>query len=240
MKIRFLFLICVISINGYGQDTLYVGEFGGKIVSKSQAKYYKIVEKDSLSHDVFIERNFHLDGTLKSKVIYDKYSSKNKHRLSYKSYYKSGKIQIDISYKKGKKNGYFLSYWGNGILKRKDQYKMDRLVEGQCWDEKGKPVSHYDFEIDTKFPEGKKALYRYIAREIGKSKIPKSAIGSKVVISFYVDQDGSISDVKILNGTDDLLTNYKIIKIVSEMPKWIPAMQDGKPVKVRRVLPISL
>ena len=33
--------------------------------------------------------------------------------------------------------------------------------------------------------------------------------------------------------------NYEAIKAVIEMPKWIPAMQDGNPVRVKRVLPIS-
>ena len=196
------------------------------------------MEKDSLN-GLFSETRYDLNGSLKSKGIYEKYNSKKKKLLGYKSYYKSEKIHIDISYKKGKTDGYRLSYWENGILKRKDPYKRNKFIEGQCWNEKGIPVPYYDFEINPKFPEGQQALYKYITNKLDKNKIPKSAIGSKVIISFYVNKDGSISDVKLISGVDPL-TNYEAIKAVMEMPKWIPAMQDGNPVRVKRVLPVSL
>jgi len=40
--------------------------------------------------------------------------------------------------------------------------------------------------------------------------------------------------------TPDPMTNYQAIKLVMDMPKWSPAMQDGNPVKVKRTLPIAL
>ena len=83
MKLKILFLISIISVNAYSQDTLYVGEFGRKTVPKSQAKYYKIVEKDSLN-GLFSETRYDLNGSLKSKGIYEKYNSRKRNYLAIK------------------------------------------------------------------------------------------------------------------------------------------------------------
>lgn len=234
-----LIALISLSFNIHSQDTIYIGEFGTQIVPKSQAKFYNVVEKDSLNPDVYNEHQYHLDDTLRRTVNYYKYYSKKKERLTYKGYYKSGKIRMNISYTKGKNDGHLFTYWENGILKRKDLYKMGKFIEGQCWNEKGMPVAYYDLTSNPKFPGGQIALNKYIKSKLDKNKIPKSSLGSKIKISFYIDEDGSVSNVKLLNGADPL-TNYEVVKMVIEMPEWVPAAQDGNPVRVKRTLPISL
>jgi len=72
-------------------------------------------------------------------------------------------------------------------------------------------------------------VYPDIAKENG--------VQGKVTISFLVNTDGSISDVKILRGVDSSL-DKEAIRVISSSPKWTPGKQRNKPVKVRYNFPI--
>lgn len=60
----------------------------------------------------------------------------------------------------------------------------------------------------------------------------------KAQICFYVNSQGDVEQVKILNATNQEIANiYKAA--VENSPKWQPAQQNGKKVGVRMVLPIG-
>ncbi len=88
------------------------------------------------------------------------------------------------------------------------------------------------------YPGGMKALLQYLSDNI---KYPKAAekkhIQGRVITTFVVETDGSISDVKTQNSVDPRL-DAEAIRVVSKMPKWIPGRQNGKPVSVKYFLPI--
>ncbi|HTA26410.1 MAG TPA: energy transducer TonB, partial [Bacteroidia bacterium] len=58
-----------------------------------------------------------------------------------------------------------------------------------------------------------------------------------VYISFIVEEDGSVSNVKVLRGVDSYLDNEGV-RVVSMMPKWSPGMQNNQAVRVQYNLPI--
>lgn len=53
-----------------------------------------------------------------------------------------------------------------------------------------------------------------------------------VHVSFIVEKDGSLSDIKIARSIDPLLDN-EALRVVEMSPKWTPAKAAGKPVSVR-------
>jgi len=53
-----------------------------------------------------------------------------------------------------------------------------------------------------------------------------------VYVDFMIEKDSSISQVRLLRGVS-LSLNWEALRVVRAMPKWKPAMQDGKPIKVR-------
>lgn len=59
----------------------------------------------------------------------------------------------------------------------------------------------------------------------------------KVFVSFVVEKDGSIQDVKIEKGVTPAL-NEEALRVVRSMPKWTPALKDGKEVRTVLTLPI--
>jgi TonB family protein len=64
-------------------------------------------------------------------------------------------------------------------------------------------------------------------------------IQGTVYITFVIERDGSVSNVKVLRGVvgGSSLDNESI-RVVSIMPKWVPGMQNGHTVRVQYTLPI--
>jgi len=89
------------------------------------------------------------------------------------------------------------------------------------------------------FPGGNQALYEYISLN---THYPKKAIkmniSGKVIVRFLVDKQGNIKDVAIEKGVDSLL-DQEAMRVVSNMPKWKPGEQRGKPVEVTLSVPVE-
>ncbi|MCF6361238.1 MAG: energy transducer TonB [Cyclobacteriaceae bacterium] len=94
-------------------------------------------------------------------------------------------------------------------------------------------------ETYPSFPGGNKAFYKYISK---KMKYPPQArrmgIEGKVFVQFVVDENGNISDVKLMRGVG-AGCDEEAIRVIKNSPKWNPGKQRGKAVKVRMVLPIT-
>ena len=58
-----------------------------------------------------------------------------------------------------------------------------------------------------------------------------------MVISFFVEPDGSLSDIEVVRKVDPLL-DEEALRVVKAMPKWIPGKQNGQVVRVKYFLPI--
>ena len=89
------------------------------------------------------------------------------------------------------------------------------------------------------FPGGEDELFRYLGGEI---HYPAVSLGNNmegtVYVSFVVNQDGGIGDIKLLRGVDNFL-NDEAIRVVKKMPKWKPGKQNGNPVRVQLNLPVK-
>lgn len=68
-----------------------------------------------------------------------------------------------------------------------------------------------------------------------KTKYPREAaingIMGKVYVSFVVDMDGSVVDVKVVKGVDPLIDDEALKTIISS-PKWTPGRLSGRIVRV--------
>lgn len=89
------------------------------------------------------------------------------------------------------------------------------------------------------FPGGSSAMFEYLATSIKyPEKAEENGIQGRVICTFVVNTDGSISDVKVSKSVDPTL-DKEAKRIILEMPKWIPGRQDGKPVKVKYTVPVT-
>ena len=102
--------------------------------------------------------------------------------------------------------------------------------------------AEYAFEqVDVKpeFPNGNDGLVKYLSENI---KYPKDAVKQKiqgrVLVTFVVDTDGSIQDVKVAKAVYPSI-DKESVRVVKKMPKWTPGKKDGCPVRVQYTLPIA-
>jgi len=88
------------------------------------------------------------------------------------------------------------------------------------------------------FDGGSNAMNKYLVENL---KYPEQAlkdkIEGKVFVTFVVAYDGKIKDVKVLRGLTEEINN-EAVRVVSNMPAWIPGKHRGKAVEVQYNLPI--
>ena len=93
-------------------------------------------------------------------------------------------------------------------------------------------------EVMPQYPGGQIAMLKYLMENI---KYPEQAmkkgIQGRVAVSFIVEKDGSISNVKPVLSVHPLL-DKEAVRVVESMPKWSPGKQNGKPVRVRFNVPV--
>lgn len=89
------------------------------------------------------------------------------------------------------------------------------------------------------YPGGEEARIGFLQQNI---KYPEEAkelgIQGRVFVTFVVEVDGSISDVRVLRGIGGGC-DEEAIRVVKAMPKWVPGKQRGVPVRVQFNLPIK-
>ncbi len=63
------------------------------------------------------------------------------------------------------------------------------------------------------------------------------SITGRVIISFIIEKDGQLSNVKILKGASPGF-DAEAIRLFKSMPKWYPAMNNGKTVRIHYSVPL--
>ena len=94
-------------------------------------------------------------------------------------------------------------------------------------------------EEQPQFPGGAPKLLEYLSQNI---RYPKEAMETdkqgRVIVSFVIRKDGSISDAKVVKPVDPLL-DAEALRVVNTMPNWTPGKQSGKAVNVKYTVPIT-
>lgn len=88
------------------------------------------------------------------------------------------------------------------------------------------------------FPRGDQALMDYLNKSIHYPvEAEENGVQGRVVCSFVIETDGSISDVHVVRSVDPSL-DKEAKRVISSMPRWIPGKQSGTPVRVKYSLPV--
>ena len=88
------------------------------------------------------------------------------------------------------------------------------------------------------FPGGDAARIKYLNNNIKYPQMAReSGIQGKVFVTFVVEKNGKVTDVKVLRGIGGGC-DEEAIRVIKNMPKWVPGKQRGKPVRVQFNLPI--
>jgi TonB family protein len=154
-----------------------------------------------------------------------------------RGYYKNGTLRWEQEFSRGAKVR-TTAYWSGGKIKRQDDYVNDSLVSGKCFTEEGSLATYRPFLVQPEFKGGHEAMNKYLRSKL---HYPKKAleedITGTVYVTFSVDKDGTIMNVRILRSVHPLL-DAEALRVVSEMEPWSAGTLDDDPIKCRYNLPI--
>ncbi len=89
------------------------------------------------------------------------------------------------------------------------------------------------------FPGGQQALFEYLSKHIKYPVIAEeNGVQGRVIVTFVVERDGSITDVKVVKSVDPSL-DKEATRVVKGMPHWIPGKQNGSAVRVKYTVPVT-
>lgn len=89
------------------------------------------------------------------------------------------------------------------------------------------------------FPGGPSALMQYLSSNIKYPVVAQeNGVQGRVVVSFVVERDGSITDVQVARSVDPSL-DHEAQRVVRNMPRWIPGKQNGQAVRVKYNVPVA-
>ena len=89
------------------------------------------------------------------------------------------------------------------------------------------------------FPGGPSALMQYLSSNIKYPVVAEeNGVQGRVVCTFVVERDGSITDVRVIRSVDPSL-DKEAVRVVKSMPKWIPGKQNGSAVRVKYTVPVT-
>lgn len=97
--------------------------------------------------------------------------------------------------------------------------------------------------VDTRaeFPGGNKAFVAYFDKNLKtRTAVNPKPEKLRVFVSFVVEKDGSLTDVKVRRSSAAASVNNDIIRIVHQSPAWNPAVKEGKIVRSGVTIPITI
>ena len=134
-----------------------------------------------------------------------------------------------------------------GETTRVDKQKIYEVVEKMpsfgtyTYEEKvfTDPAHPEKFVTKTVTKTGGEGLLAYLNRNVKYPLIAEeNGIQGRVICTFVVERDGSITDVKVIKSVDPSL-DKEAKRVIGSMPKWNPGIQKGIPVRVKFTLPVT-
>jgi protein TonB len=89
------------------------------------------------------------------------------------------------------------------------------------------------------FPGGLTALFQFLSQSIKYPVVAEeNGVQGRVLVTFVVERDGSITDVKVVKSIDPSL-DAEAKRVIRSMPRWKPGKQNGSAVRVKYTVPVT-
>jgi TonB family protein len=216
-------LTSLFAVKAQEADRVYLNEVLAS-TSKKTAKYYRIPE--GRDGDLFIGRTYSIDGRLKTEGTYADPELQIEHGL-FTFYHVNGTVESKGEYMMGSKNGVWERYDNAGrqlAEKIYDPTPLENIIYTRA-----ETMPSHNHGSDKEF-------IRYIKAKVTPTK-GKRVKGS-VTTCFVVEKDGSLSDVKVVKGTDAKV-NDQVVQAIRATAPWQPGTDKGQPVRVIVRMPVQ-
>lgn len=107
---------------------------------------------------------------------------------------------------------------------------LTALLFSSCSFLADKPVT------EAQFPGGEETLAQYVVNHLRYPADAEGMVGT-VIVKFYVEKDGSISQPEIVDSVSASL-DREALKLIENMPNWEPGRRGKNPVRTEMKLPV--
>ncbi len=113
-------------------------------------------------------------------------------------------------------------------------YKHGTFISGTYYFKSGKKYKYQTDGVEPKFGnDGPAGFNAYLGQAVKFPDIDrKNGTQGKVIVTFVVEKDGSLTDVKALRGPDQSMMDAAV-QAIQRCPPWLPGIQNGRPVRVQ-------
>jgi len=95
-------------------------------------------------------------------------------------------------------------------------------------------------EVAASFPGGAEKMNLYISKVIQKPALDQERTNQKCYIKMIVEKDGSLSNIQIVRGILSCPEcDKEAMRVVKSMPKWQPAINNGRAVRSYLIFPVK-
>ena len=216
-------LVCLAmgDANGQGTERVYLNTTLEE-TPKAQAAYYR--EQSGKDGDRFIGKTFSIDGKLKAQGSYMDPDLRIEDG-TFTFYHPNGKVESMGAYAQG---------WKSGMWQRFDQW--GRSLSEKIYDPE--VLANVVFSQPDQmphFPGGNATLQSLVKERVAKKSSTRPR--GKLRTTFVVEKDGTLSDVKVIQGVGGSIDELALAAI--KETKWSPGLAKGRPVRVQMTLPLQ-
>ncbi|WP_316749983.1 TonB family protein [Pedobacter gandavensis] len=94
-------------------------------------------------------------------------------------------------------------------------------------------------EVYPEFEGGMKGWAKFLQRNLRYPELAQeNGVQGRVLVSFVIERDGSISDVKLINGIGSGC-DEEALRVIRKSPRWKPGRQNAETVRVRYTIPLA-
>jgi TonB family protein len=141
--------------------------------------------------------------------------------------------------KDGKMTGTWKGNFKDDNITFTENYDNGALISGASVNKEGKTTTYIKSRMQMpEFEGGVQAFSLYLGKNI---KYPANArkygVEGRVILSFSVEKDGTITDIKVIRSVNPEL-DEEALRVLRKSPNWIPGTRFGLPVKVKYAVPI--
>ncbi|MFN3874635.1 MAG: energy transducer TonB [Flavobacteriales bacterium] len=215
------------SLSAYAQSgdeqLQYLSEVMAPTVKKKAVYYRQLTGQEG---HLYIGKTFTMSGKLKAEGTYlDDGLSLPHGRFTF--YHPNGKVESRGEYVNGNKAGIWERFdpWGQPLAEK--IYNPEPLYN----------IVYTRAETMPQYPGGdNKALLRYVKAKVESASDRK--VKGSYTTTFIVEKDGTLSDVKVVQGQDQAIGERVAGAIKSSEP-WKPGQEKGQPVRVQMRVPVQ-
>lgn len=126
----------------------------------------------------------------------------------------------------------------DAILKEVEKIMGDGKGNGKGDGDGNKIYNVGSIQVNPQFPGGEAEMYAYIRKNLNYPAVDQEMGNQgRVSIRFVVSKTGEISNVQLIKGVSPGC-DKEALRVIKNMPRWIPGKQNGEPVNVYFVIPV--